>query len=263
MNDPRRKRRLKKIEEHDDSNRWMITYSDLITLLLVFFIVMFSMSTIENQQFNALVSSLKISFQGNSILKGMGYLSANKGQTAPAVPAVPTVKTSNLTNKEKNKDAKKLDALYVKLDQYIKANHLSPEVSLVETPRGVQLTFREKILFDLGSADLKQNAGPVLKKIGGMLGGLPNDISVAGYTDNTPYRDSHSAIHSNWELSGMRAQNVMNFLISADHLAPQRFHFVGYGEYHPVVKNDTPAHKAMNRRVTIVILRENNGILDE
>lgn len=260
MNNLRKKRHLKKVEDHDDSGRWLITYSDLITLLLVFFIVMFSMSSIENQRFNALVSSLKSSFQGNSILQGLGYPTVDKGQ---AVPGVPLVKQSNLTNKQKKNDAKNLDTLYVRLDKYIKANHLSPEVSLVETPRGVQLTFREKILFDLGKADLKPNADPILKKIGGMLNEVPNDVSVEGHTDNTPYRNGNGTIRSNWELSGMRAQNVMNFLIKNDHLAPQRFHFVGYGEYHPIVKNDTPAHKAMNRRVNIIILREDSKVLNE
>jgi Flagellar motor protein len=95
---------------------------------------------------------------------------------------------------------------------------------------------RESILFDLGKADLKPNALPVLQKIGGILGGVPNDVSVEGYTDNTPFRNNHSPFHSNWELSGVRAQTVMNYLIQKDKLPAERFHFVGYGEYKPVAK---------------------------
>lgn len=258
MNERRNRHHLKKVEEPDDSGRWLITYSDLITLLLVFFIVMFSMSTIENQRFNALISSLKNSFQGDSILQSMGYVATDKNQASPTIPNIK--KTDQLTADQKKKDVRQLDALYVRLNKYIKANHLIPAVSLVETARGVQLTFREKILFDLGSADLKSHATPLLEKIGGILKAVPNAISVEGYTDNTPYRDSHSPIQSNWELSGVRAQNVMLFLIKTDHLDPSRFHFVGYGEYQPVVKNDTPAHKAINRRVTIVVLRAGNQV---
>lgn len=255
MNNNQRKRRhLKKIDSREDPQRWLITYSDLITLLLVFFIVMFSMSSIENQRFNALVSSLKDSFQGDSILQTMGYPNTDPDQKTAAIPLA----KKQPTEEEKKKDAKQLDALYIRLNNYIKENHLSPDVSLVKTPRGVQLTFREKILFDLGSADLKSNAGPVLKKIGGILNEVSNTISVEGYTDNTPYVGEHNGIKSNWELSGARAQTVMNFLIKNDQLSPERFHFVGYGEYRPVVKNDTPEHKAMNRRVNIVVVREGN-----
>ncbi|MFT8391881.1 MAG: flagellar motor protein MotB [Sporolactobacillus sp.] len=256
MANRRKRRSIKRVESHENSDRWMVTYSDLITLLLVFFIVMFSMSSIENQKFNALVSSLKSTFQGNSVLQGFGYPTTDKGQT---IPSVPLVKQQTQTNKEKQKeqqDKKKLDSLYVHLDKYIKENHLSPDVSLEETAKGVQLTFREKILFDLGQADLKADAKPVLQKIGGILSDVTNEVSIEGYTDNTPFGSGSSPYHSNWELSGARAQTVMNYLIDEDHLQPSRFHFVGYGQYHPIVKNDTPAHKAINRRVNIVVIRQ-------
>lgn len=252
-----KRRHLKQVDDHEDLGRWMITYSDLITLLLVFFIVMFSMSSIENQRFNALVSSLKASFQGQTILQNMGYPATDKGQTSPTTAV--QQKSNALTDKQQKNDNQQLDALYLKLNQYIKANHLSPDVSLTNTPRGIQLTLRESILFDLGKADLKPNALPVLQKIGGILGGVPNDVSVEGYTDTTPFRNNHSPFHSNWELSGVRAQTVMNYLIQKDKLPAERFHFVGYGEYKPVAKNDTAAHKAMNRRVNIVVIREQNA----
>lgn len=254
MNNRNKRRHLKKVDDHENSDRWLITYSDLVTLLLVFFIVMFSMSSIENQRFNALVSSLKSSFQGSTILQNMGYPATDRGQTTPTAPV--QKKPNALSDKQQKNDTKRLDALYLKLSQYIKDNHLSPDVSLTDTPRGVQLTFRETILFDLGKADLKPNARPVLKKIGGILNEVSNNVSIEGYTDNTPFRNSHSSIHSNWELSGARAQTVMNYLIQEDRLPPSRFHFVGYGEYRPVVKNDTAAHKAMNRRVNVVVIRE-------
>ncbi|WKB35292.1 OmpA family protein [Terrilactibacillus sp. S3-3] len=157
---------------------------------------------------------------------------------------------------QESQNNQNLDKLYVKLNDYIKQNHLGPEMSLTNLPRGVQLTFREKILFDVGDADIKKGAKPILKKVGGILKMVPNDISVEGYTDNTPFRNRHSKYHSNWELSGARAQNVMFFLIHHDHLPPSQLHFVGYGQYKPVAKNDTAAHRAMNRRVNIVIMRE-------
>ncbi|BBN98202.1 flagellar motor protein MotB [Sporolactobacillus terrae] len=251
----RRRRRYTRTEEPShNSERWLVTYSDLITLLLVFFIVMYSMSSIENQKFNAIVSSLRTSFHGDSLLEGLGYPSVDKGQTKPTVPL--DKEPENVSDAKKKKDNQHLDKLYVQLDQYIKENNLDPDVSLTETQRGVQLTFREKILFDLGKADLKSNAQSVLNRIGTILKSVANEISVEGYTDNTPFRDKSKGIRSNWELSGLRAQTVMNYLIDKDGLEAKRMHFVGYGEYRPIVKNDTDAHKAMNRRVNIVVIRE-------
>ncbi|RYM05887.1 flagellar motor protein MotB [Sporolactobacillus sp. THM7-7] len=251
----RRKRKsfTRRPETEDKNDRWLVTYSDLITLLLVFFVLMFSMSSIENQRFNALISSLQSSFQGNRILQSTGYPNTDKDQMSPTIPVV-----KHTASKEAKEDNKRLDALYLKLDKYIKENHLSPDVSLTDTPRGVRLTFREKILFDLGKADIKSNAKPVLRQIGGILNEVPNEVSIEGHTDNTPFRGDRSPFHSNWELSGARAQMVMNYLIKEDRLPPNRFHFVGYGEYKPIVKNDTSAHKAINRRVNIVVIREEN-----
>lgn len=251
----RKRRHYTRTEESShNSERWLVTYSDLITLLLVFFIVMYSMSSIENQKFNAIVSSLRTSFHGDSLLEGFGYPSVDKGQTKPTIPL--DKEPENVSDAKKKKDNQHLDKLYVQLDQYIKENKLDPDVSLTETQRGVQLTFREKILFDLGKADLKNNAQSVLNRIGAILKSVANEISVEGYTDNTPFRDNSKGIRSNWELSGLRAQTVMNYLIEKDGLEAKRMHFVGYGEYHPIVKNDTDVHKAMNRRVTIVVIRE-------
>lgn len=261
MSRRREKRHLKKIDTHEDKNRWMITYSDLITLLLIFFILMFSMSSIENQRFNALISSLRSSFQGTSILEDLGYPSGDKGQTQPPASlngqnaAAEDQKDQN-EEKKNEENKQQFDALYLKLDKYIKENNLDPDVSLTETPRGIRLTFREKILFDLGKADIKPGAKQVLNTIGGILKEVSNEVSIEGHTDNTPFRNEGSPFHSNWELSGARAQTVMNYLIQSNHLPPERFHFVGYGEYKPVVKNDTAAHKAMNRRVNVVVIRE-------
>ncbi|MTT31545.1 OmpA family protein [Terrilactibacillus sp. BCM23-1] len=246
----RRKRRRRSEEEGGSNERWLITYSDLITLLLVFFIMLYSMSSVEAKKFNALVNSLKTAFQGDAIMQNTGY-PESQSTDMPDIP----FKKKPVVTKQRDEDKKKLDKLYVQLDNYIKENDLSPAVTLTNLERGVQLTFREKILFDLGDAEIKNEAKPVLKKIGGMLEKLPNNVSIEGHTDNNPI-SGHSKYPSNWDLSGARAQQVMFFLIKEDKLKPDRMNFVGYGEYQPIVKNDTKAHQAMNRRVNITILRQ-------
>lgn len=246
-------RRRKKRQEHADNERWLITYSDLITLLLVFFIVLYSMSQIQNEKFNALVDSLKTAFKGDSIItettiKPQGQSDNMSPEPIAQVPQV---------NQSKS-NAQELDKLYVKLQQYIKTNHLENVLSLQNLQRGVQLTLKEQILFDLGKADIKSQATPILQRVGGILKTVPNEISVEGYTDNNPIINGDK-YKSNWELSGARALNVMYFLIHHDTLNPVRLHYAGYGEYKPIVKNDTKEHQSLNRRVNIIVLRNDTS----
>jgi chemotaxis protein MotB len=244
----RRTRRRKQHGGHEDSERWMVTYADMITLLLVFFIILYSMSSLQLDRFNALVQSLKTAFQGNAIVNQ----SMNPPTTNYSIP----METDNQIKKttESQKDKQKLDKLYTQLENYIKQNHLESDVELENMTTGVQVTVKDHILFDLGKANIKPDAEPILKKLGGILTVVDNHIRVEGYTDNHPI-GSGSPFASNWDLSGARAENVMLYLINVDKIKPERMSFVGFGEYAPRVPNDTEAHKAMNRRVNIVIER--------
>ncbi|WP_027724903.1 flagellar motor protein MotB [Tuberibacillus calidus] len=239
-----RKSRRKKHTSHDNHERWLITYSDLITLLLVFFVVLYSMSELEKERFNALVQSLRTAFQGEAIV--------DRSIDPPArdikLPEIPAQK------KDKNNE-KQLDQLYIRLEKYIQENHLQTQLELNNLPQGVQITLKEEILFDLGKADIKPEAIPVLKRVGGILQSVKNPISVEGHTDNNPIRYA-TEFHSNWDLAAARAENVAMFLINQDGIAPERIRFTSYGEFNPRVPNDTKAHQAMNRRVNIVVLRD-------
>ena len=226
----------------------MVTYADMITLLLVFFIILYSMSSLQLDRFNALVQSLKTAFSGNAIVD-QSYNPPTTNYTIP-IDAQSQKKSST----ESDKDKKKLDKLYTQLDAYIKKNHLEGDVELENMTIGVQVTVKDHILFDLGKATIKPEAKPLLKKLGGILTVVDNHIHVEGYTDNHPIGPG-SPFASNWDLSGARAENVMLYLINEDKIKPERMSFVGFGEYAPRVPNDTEAHKSMNRRVNIVIER--------
>jgi len=245
-----RKGRRKKDEQHNQE-RWLITYSDLITLLLVFFVVLYSMSQIENVKFNALVQSLKTSFVGDSMID----TTHNPPPTRPDIPKVPI---ADKDDKKDRADDKQLDALYKQIQTYIKKNHLEGEIELQNLQRGVQITLKEQILFDLGKADIKNQANAILDSVGGLLNSVSNPIVVEGHTDNNPIRYS-TEFKSNWELAAKRAENVMLYLVDHDNVKESRMRYTSYGEYHPEVNNDTPNHQAMNRRVNIVILRDNDS----
>ncbi|MBM7646993.1 chemotaxis protein MotB [Scopulibacillus daqui] len=248
-----KKRRQKKNEQGENHERWMITYSDLITVLLVFIVVLYSMSQVQNQKFNALINSLHTAFKGDAALDE----ATKSAQRSSFMMPEETVKKDNKYKKKEEENNQRLNKLYVKLDQFIKKNGLNSDITLKNLPKGVRITFKDNILFDLGSASLKEQAKPVLHKVGQILKNVPNDISIEGHTDNTPI-GSRSRFRSNWELSGARAQSVIEYLVQHDGLEKSRMQFVGYGEYKPIVKNDTPEHKAMNRRVNIVVLRHDD-----
>ena len=121
--------------------------------------------------------------------------------------------------------------------------------------RGVTIHFLEKFMFDPGDARIKPEALPVLDTLGFLLQSIPNRIYIEGNTDNTPI--STPQFPSNWHLSVARALNVGYYLLQHYPIRPEKVAIVGYGEYHPLVPNDTPAHKSENRRVDIVILNSN------
>lgn len=247
----RRRRKRKNQHSSGDRDRWMVTYSDMITLLLIFFIILYSMSEVEKSKFNSLIKSLKNAFA----VKTVASAESKKIGINVHHKKVPKGQQSKPKKAQTPKDQQKLDQLYKKLQNYIVQHHLTSQMALVDVPRGVQITFRDSILFDLGSAQLKQQAYQVLSDVGGLIKTVNNPISVEGYTDNIPIHQP-SKFRSNWELSTARAQSVRRYLQNKAKLNPARLRVVGYGKYHPKVPNDTKAHRAENRRVNIVVLRQ-------
>ncbi|SIT02497.1 flagellar motor protein MotB [Alicyclobacillus vulcanalis] len=257
--------RRKKPKHKQNHERWLVTYSDLITLLLVFFVVMFAMSTIDKTRFATLAESLYQALHpgqqvpinlGTSALLESG--DQNNGQQFPDNLQNPNSPTNSTTsqNQQANEnlaDAKQLDLLYREIQQYIANHHLSGEVQVVDEARGVQITMRDVALFNTGQAVLLPKARAIIQGLIPFFKQISNDIVVEGYTDTQPI---NTPIYpSNWELSAARAMSVVRFL--ADHgINPTRLAGMGYGQYHPVASNATPAGRQANRRVNIVVLRK-------
>lgn len=244
----RRRRRPKVKENHD---RWLITYSDLITLLMIFFVVMYAMSNINQMKFVSLEQSLATALHkdsqiplGQSSLLTTPKLSVNSTQTSVGQAKSQTQDTS-------------LDNLYTQVKGYISQHHLQGNVTIVNQSRGVQITLRDVVLFDTGQATLRPDAQTLLGGLVPFFKSLPNPIVVEGYTDNEPIHTAQ--FPSNWELSAARATGVVRFLVSQG-VSPPRLSEVGYGQYHPIVPNNSPAHRQMNRRVNIVILRNGQPV---
>lgn len=220
--------------EHDNLERWLLTYSDLITLLLGLFVILYASSQVDMKKYKAVVSAFENVFGGG---RTSGPLPGNQGvMTSPS--SVPPMKQ----NDEMDRRVRSI------LGNALKRGG----VMVTEDERGVTVHFLEKLLFDPGKAEIKPEAFPVLDTVGFLLASIPNRIRIEGNTDNTPIHTAQ--FPSNWHLSVARALNVGYYLMKHYPIRPEKVAIVGYGEYHPFVPNDTPAHKAENRRVDIVIL---------
>ncbi|RIV24278.1 hypothetical protein D2Q93_07290 [Alicyclobacillaceae bacterium I2511] len=233
-------------------DRWLITYSDLITLLLIFFVIMYAMSKVDVAKFETLTESLAAALHSSNQVQ-----MHNLGTTGLVVPANPTNQGDKTKTGMATPTDPALDQLYNEVRTYIETHHLQNNISIENQPRGVQITLRDVALFDTGQAVVRPDARMLLNGLVPFLQSLSNPILVEGYTDNVPIDTPQ--FPSNWELSAARAIDVVHFFANAG-LAPERLAGVGYGQYHPVVPNTTPANRQLNRRVNIVILRDSTDL---
>jgi len=213
--------------------RWLLTYADMITLMLALFIILFSISTINKVKLQRLVRDL-----------GGGFNSQD------AINNPPNGMTTSATKDN-------LQAMQAQLQSYITSNSLQSKVQTQIQREGqkrelVISLLSDKQLYDSGKADLKPETKRILDQVYKQLKGKTNEVRVEGNTDNVPI--SNDQFPSNWELSAARATGVARYLVEDDGLAPRRISALGYGEYRPRVPNDTDTHRAQNRRVDVVIL---------
>jgi chemotaxis protein MotB len=227
----------KKKKQHEEENleRWLLTYADLITLLLAFFIVMYSMSKVDAKKFGAMAQALNSVLRGgSSVFKGEAVIKPNDDTGAGPL---------------KVGDLKMIET---KIKQIAEEQNISAEISSKIDERGLVVHILETAFFDLGKADLKSNAKRILDLFAKEFIHIPNHIRIEGHTDITPIHTER--FPSNWELSTARATEVVRYLVEKREFPPTRISALGYGEYRPLVANDTEKHKAQNRRVDVVVL---------
>ncbi|HEY9899733.1 MAG TPA: flagellar motor protein MotB [Pantanalinema sp.] len=230
------------------SERWLLTYADLITLLLVFFVVLYALSQVDVAKYEKLKESLNKSMGANSTvidLKGAGHrentlLDGGKGVLPHEQLIVPP-------------EQLELERLSTEVEQMAEEAGLADELEATVTSEGLVVSISNAGFFMPGDAGLRPKAVPTLDRIARMLRTFDHTMRIEGHTDNTPI--STARYPSNWELSASRATNLVRFLIERHSYEPRRLSAAGYGEYYPKVPNDTEAHRAQNRRVDIVVLR--------
>lgn len=229
--------------EPEGAPAWMVTYSDLMTLLLVFFVLLYSFSIIDVEKFQAFLAS----FTGVGILESGPALLE---EVSPASQSEKIGTTADLEELLRSRQAELLET-YNLVKEFLEENGLDSQVEVRYEVRGVALDIKERILFDSGKADLKEEAMQLLDPLAQLFRKLNYMISVEGHTDNVPIHTVQ--FPTNWELSTARASRVVRYFIEQHHLDPRKFVAVGYGEFAPIVPNDSPANRALNRRVVILI----------
>ncbi len=241
-------------QEQENHERWLVSYADFITLLFAFFVVMYSISSVNEGKYKVLSRTLVAAFTGQP--SRAVPLDVGTGTGGPPrlvdLPPLPTA------GEQASGAQRAHQALRDRLAQIARelAQRLGPQVRLGQvqvrlTQQGVAIDIHDQLLFASGSADLGPGAQALLQQVSQVLAGLPYQFQVNGYTDDRPIHDARFA--SNWQLSVMRALSVLNMLVQQG-VDPAQLVAAGYGQYHPVQSNATPQGRAANRRVSIVIL---------
>ena len=253
--------------EHENEERWLLTYSDMITLLMALFMVLFSISSVNTSKYKSLQQSLQDAFSGRILPGGRSIAQsgsdAGKSPNPQATPAIAPIKPVNsettrdsaAETAKQNREFKKIKA---EIDAYAKKHGIAKQLQTSIARRGLIVRLlTDKVVFDPGQATLKPPALPLLSTVGHALNiDRTHPIMVEGHTDNVPISGQFP---SNWELSTARASVVVRYLIRAG-VDKFRLGAAGYAYLYPVAPNTTETGRSKNRRVEIVLLRQNQSI---
>jgi len=235
-----RKRRKKEDTSSSGGGGWITTFSDLMSLLLTFFILLYSMSSVSLEKFQEASQSIQSALNGGA--------SVIEGSTVEDIETeIETETIEEIIDPE-------LIEMYNEVVAFLETNEMTAQASVEYDKDGIYVNIQESILFGSGSAIIADSGKNTLNNLGELIEQFENDVVIEGYTDNVPMYNADFS--SNWELSTGRALSVLRYLSEERNIIPTRLSAKGYGEYHPSVSNDSESNRAKNRRVNIVIVYE-------
>ncbi|BCN29299.1 OmpA family protein [Anaeromicropila herbilytica] len=256
------KKKQKHHQEEEAGEAWLLPYSDLMTLLLAVFIVLFAVSQVDQTKADAMAEafSKNIAGVGNGVMPEKG-----NSVIKPNIDGIPEVDSSENTESENSTitqeqvekalgeyEAKKLEELEKEIDQQLKAEEMSGDVTTSIDTRGLVISLKNAILFDSGSADIAPKNQERLIKIALKIKELNKNIRIEGHTDNIPIKNN--IYPSNWELSSARASSVVRLFIDKCGISPKKLVPVGYSDTKPIADNKTAKGREKNRRIDIIVL---------
>lgn len=222
-------------------NEWIASYADVVTLLLTFFVLLYSFSSVDATKFKQIASAFQSVLSGDA-----GQTIFDFNMKNGDIPLVGETVQTGMSNGGRDNE------LYDKVRDAAQKNGLETSVTIKNDSNGVIIELKDSILFEIGSGEIRENSKPVLDKLNKLISNFPNSVIVEGHTDNVPIKNYK--YDSNWELSTARAVNVLRYFVEVKKQNPAKFTAAGYGEYKPIAPNDTDEHRAKNRRVNIVIV---------
>jgi len=238
--------RRKREEEHENHERWLVSYADFITLLFAFFVVMYALSSVNEGKYRVLSDSMINAFRHVPVVSA--------GQTVVVVPSPPSPPKPTVLSKAqeaaKQRQRDKMRNIAKDILQVMAPLVEQGKVRVLETSRGVTIEINDSILFSPGQALLQPASIKAMRAIAEVLAAADFPITIEGHTDNVPI--STTQFPSNWELSAVRATTVLRLFADAG-VMPERLTAIGYSDTRPVEPNLLADGRARNRRVTILI----------
>lgn len=236
-------------DEHENLERWLITYADLITLLLAFFIMMYTFSKQDAQRYQEVTQYLRAIFKGGSGVMNAGGGGASAQTMINALP-----KQGSGAEIQREEVRRQLENEVKKLTENTEHKN---KISVFQDERGIVIRIMDRAFFDEGRAELKDSAKKALQKIAPIIMNANSQIRIEGHTDDVPIKTRE--FRSNWELSTRRATEVVRHLIEKYDFPAQDIAASGYAEYRPVAANDTAENRALNRRIEIILVQGNRS----
>jgi chemotaxis protein MotB len=240
-------RRIRTFDRRHNQDRWLVSYADFITLLFAFFVVMYSAAQLDKRRAGKLATAIQTAFDQRGSLPPKP--ADVGGLLAEGVPL-----NLPIGNTEPND----FRVLRAKIEEALAGEITSGEVAVRSKDGNLIISLREIGFFDTGSDEIKASSAGAFARLAAILRPSESDIRVEGHTDNVPIHNARFS--SNWDLSTARATSTIRLLIRQYGFSPERLAASGYAEFHPIADNSTPAGRAMNRRVDIVIPPKQPGL---
>lgn len=269
-----------KHHEEEGGEAWLLPYSDLMTLLLAVFIVLFAVSKMDSAKAQEIAETFRETMMtgGSGVLPGKGTsaisgypessdeINSQGENTNNADASTSEDENTGITKEKLEKfmgkyELKTMMDLKSRIDKKLQNTDLNTSIETRIDMRGLVITLNNAILFESGSAEVKEKNRKVLLEIADGIRNINNYIRIEGHTDNIPI---HSGIYpSNWELSTARAASVVRLFIEQGNISPDKLEAVGYGEYKPVANNSSNDSRAKNRRIEVIILSQRYNNLEK
>lgn len=256
MSKPKRKSRAQFFDTTENNDRWLVSYADFITLLFAFFVVMYSISSVNDKKYNMLSQVLNEAFsdhdaQKRSPIKPIPTDYIPEHQPIFIEKVVETDPEQQQITDEILKERRLLELISQQFKEVL-APYIDDElITIKKQDFWIELEMNSQLLFLSGEANLANQALPILKKVANIVRRMNNTINIEGHTDNVPINTRNYP--SNWDLSSARATRVVREIIKHG-ISPQRLSAIGYGEFHPIASNKTNEGRIKNRRVVLVLV---------